>query len=75
MKILIRATTPVGVPIPEDGDLLEAPDALEVVAQMCAQTPFTARLGPRTYMVEVLAGVEGNPAPLPAAPPRRPATS
>jgi hypothetical protein len=32
--------------------------------RIAAQTPFTARLGAREYMVDVLAGVEGNPAPL-----------
>jgi hypothetical protein len=64
MKILIRATTPAGVPVPEGGDFLNASDALAVVAQVRTQTPFTARLGAREYMVDVLAGVEGNPAPL-----------
>jgi len=68
MKILIRATTPAGVPIPEGGEFLEAPHALEVVAQMRAQTPFTARLGARAYMVGILVGVEGDPAPLPEDP-------
>lgn len=68
MKILIRATTPTGVPVPEGGDTLDAADALALVAQMRAQTPFTARLGTRDYMVGVLAGVEGRAAPLPDDP-------
>jgi hypothetical protein len=65
MKILIRAATPTGVPVPAGGDVLEAADAVAVVEQMRAQTPFTARLGARDYMVGVLAGVEGRAAPLP----------
>ena len=68
MKILIRAMTPDGVPVPEAGDALNAADALAVVEQMRAQTPFTARLGTRDYMVGVLAGVEGRAAPLPDNP-------
>jgi hypothetical protein len=35
---------------------------------MRAQTPFTARLGARDYMVGVLAGVAGPGAPLPNDP-------
>jgi hypothetical protein len=68
MKLLIRATGPDGAPLPKDGEILDASDALGVVEAMRAQTPFTARLGPRTYMAEVLAGVEPDPAPLPEDP-------
>jgi hypothetical protein len=64
MKLLIRAAGPDGIPSPKDGVVLDAPDAPGAVEAMRAQTPVTARLGARDYMAGVLAGVEGDPAPL-----------